>query len=265
MVAALSSQRASDLYRAGLGLVFTDARGRIVFVDNRFLNLVGELEAGALVGKPLNAVIHVANEAIRALIQDIAHSGYVHERQLTIVRGDGAPVETICTGVATYDDRKAFIGADLTLRDPSQASPNEPATHSDVLGARIQQIEAEADAQAAQYEILAQLYFTSLVSSIQVLLGRMGGPRVQATVEDIVNQRSAKGGWSIGLKGGHFIIVASGVPVEAYHTLLDEVLDYGRNVIGGKMLAYEMRAVDEHMKPETQTIADQYGLREWVG
>jgi hypothetical protein len=98
---------------------------------------------------------------------------------------------------------------------------------------------------------------------MQVLLARMGGPRVQTTVEDIVNQRAAKGGWPIQLKGGHFVITAGSVPAEAYQMLLKEVIDYGRNIIGGRLLTQEMRALDAQMKLETRDIADQFNLRDW--
>src|SRR5512138_1871209 len=179
MVSMLSTPTSSNFYDPGLGLIFTDAKGRIVFADNRFLALVGQPEAGRLVGQPLDRVINVARDAIGGLIQDIAHAGYVHERTLTIQRGDGYLMQALCTGVASYDDRNAFIGADLTLRDPQHATAHQAVTHHDVLWNRIQHIEAEADAQATQREVLAQLYFTAQISTIEVLLGRLGGPRIQ--------------------------------------------------------------------------------------
>jgi hypothetical protein len=235
-----------------------------VFVDNKFLSLVGQSEARKLVGQPLDTIIQVAHEMISSLMQDIARAGYVHERPLVVTRGNGEQIETLCTGVASYDDRKSFIGADLTLRDPGQVSPRQIATHHDVLGARILQIEAEADTQAAQDEILGQLYFTALITTVEVLLGRMGGPRIQETLENIVNQGADLGRWPIQIKGGHFVISTSGVPPEAYHILLQGVVDYGRNIVGARLLSWEMRALDDQMKPETRDIAAAMGLRDWL-
>lgn len=252
------------MYDPGLGLIFTDAKGRIVFADNKFLALVGQPEARRLVGEPLDRVVNTARDAILNLIQDIAHAGYVHERTLTIQRGDGLLMQALCTGVASYDDRNAFIGADLTLRDPQHATVRKQATHHDVLWSRIQQIETEADAQATQREVLAQLYFTAQLSTIQVLLGRMGGPRVQQYVEDFVNQASTANTWPIQVKGGHFVISASTVPELAYAALLRGVMDYGSAIIGARMLAHEMRALDAQMKQETCEVAAQLGMRDWL-
>jgi hypothetical protein len=264
MVSILPSPTSSNVYDPGLGLIFTDAKGRIVFADNRFLALVGQPEARKLVGEPLDRVINVARDSIGGLIQDIAHAGSVHERTLTIQRGDGYLVQALCTGVASYDDRNAFIGADLTLRDPQHATTHQMVTHHDVLQTRIQQIEAEADAQATHHEVLAQLYFTAQISTIQVLLGRMGGPRIQQYVEDFLNQASAGNKWPIQVKGGHFLITASSMPDAAYAALLRGVMDYGSAIVGLRLLVHEMRALDGQMKPETCEVAAELGLRDWL-
>lgn len=262
MTTVWQSGRSSDVYRSGLGLVFTDARGRIVFADNSFLALIGLGEARKLVGEPLHKVIRVGTEAISAMMNEIASSGYVHERPLTITRDDGGQVDTICTGIATYDDQRVFIGADLTLRDPALAAPAPPATHTDVLGARIQQIEAEANTQAAEDDMLGQLYFAAAVSAVLVLLGRMAGPRVQQAVEEIVNQTAARGSWPVQLKGGHFVIGATTIPPEGYRAMLQEVIDYARNIVGQRLLSHEMQALDGQMKPAAQQIAQQSGMRQ---
>ena len=54
------------------------------------------------------------------------------------------------------------------MRDPRNATVHQTATHHDVLWTRIQQIEAEADAQATHREVLAQLYFSAQISSFYV-------------------------------------------------------------------------------------------------
>jgi hypothetical protein len=261
MFATMSSGKHTAGHPSGLGLVFTDARGRIVFVDNSFLELVGQGETHRLVGEPFHKAIRATQDVVVGLIREIAQLGYVHEHPLTITRETGEQIETVCTGVATYDDQNIFIGADLSLRNPSFASPAETATHSDVLGARIQQIEAEADQQIAEDRLLAQLYFTAQAGALLILLGRMGGQRVQELVEEIVNQRASSAGWPIQIKAGQFVIAPTGLPDEAYRTLLSAMIEYGRNIVGGRMLQQELRAVDALMKPAAQQVAEQAGLR----
>lgn len=263
----LSSQ--SSLQRPGfpgstLGLIFTDARGRVVFVDNKVMSLLGQVDTGRLVGEPLHSIVRVAFDVINNLLTEIARTGYVHEQPLVITRSDGTRVETICTGIASYDDQHVFIGADLTLRDPSAVAPAQLATHGDVLGVRIQQIEAEADAQIAQDELLAQLYITALIGAVQVLLARMGGQRVSEAMESVLNGRAAKAGWPFKLTGGQFVINTVDLAPEAYRALLDEVIGYARNVTGSRLLFQEMRALDEQMTTAARDVASHFGMRDWA-
>lgn len=267
----VSSSR-SVLSDPGMGLVFTDARGRVVFVDNKVLALLGQLETGRLVGEPLHRIFQVAFEVVNGLLTEIARTGYVHERPLVITRSDGTQIETVCTGIASYDDQHTFIGADFTLRDPATAAPRAPATHGDILGVRIQQIEAEADAQVASADaqvaegtLLAQLYFTALLGAVQVLLNRMGGQRVSDAMEGVVNKRAAQSGWPVRLADGQFVLDPANLPEEAYHTLIDEVVGYARNVTGSRLLFQEMHALDEQMPPSARENAGKLGLRGWAG
>src|SRR5512139_1603485 len=65
-----------------LGLVFTDARGRIVFVDNKAMSLLGQVDTGRLVGEPLHTIIRVSFDVVSGLMTEIAQGGYVHDRPL---------------------------------------------------------------------------------------------------------------------------------------------------------------------------------------
>jgi hypothetical protein len=264
MLSSQSTPSHSGFQASDLGLIFTDARGRVVFVDNRAMSLLGQVEAGRLVGEPLHSIMRVAFDVINALLADIARTGYVHERPLVITRSDGSRFETMFTGIASYDDQHTFIGADLTLRDPAALASTPLTTHGDVLGVRIQQIEAEADAQIAEEVLLAQLYVTALISAVQVLLARMGGKRVSEALEGVLNGRAVQAGWPFKMAGGQFIIDATNLPSEAYRALIDELIGYARNVTGSRLLFQEMRALEEQMTTAARDMASQFGMRDWT-
>jgi hypothetical protein len=277
---------------APLALLFTDARGRIVFVDNNFLEMLHYETASSLVGTPLNKVAGIEASALSSLLQDVARTGYVHERPLALHGPGGTSLDVLCSSVATYNPEGEFIGVDMTFHDAADATLEDDTApvHGDVLQSRILQIHAEAEARAqaqadeaeaharlqadealaraanqanqrAQEEqILRQLYFTAQVNALQVLLARMGGPRVHATLEESLNKSAAKNRWPIRILGGQ-ITIGDNMPVEGYQTLLGSVVDYGANVVGRAWMLQEMKAVDLRMDARTREIAEQAGLR----
>lgn len=259
----------TDSHGAALCLVFTDARGRVVFADTNFLELVGQDDTMSLVGEPLHKVLGATPQNISELITAVARLGYVHDHMIEVHGIDMEQLSIICTGVATYDDRGAFIGADLTLCDVTHFAPTDAhiVDHGDILSARIKAIQGEADRQRVEEEeTFAVSYFTAQLSALQVLLGRMGGPRVREVVETLVNEAAEKHSWQIQIHGGHLNVKGEGLPhLEAYTALLDLVVDYGTSIIGQQAIVREMQAVDGQMTDHLREMAGQAGLRHWLG
>jgi len=268
MTAASPLRRSLDPMAASLGLVFTDSRGRVVFGDSHFLDLIGPDKAGTLVGKPLHQIMGADHQDVSSLISDIGRAGYVRDKRLSVTIQRGEQQIVACSGIATYDEQGGFIGVDLTLRDPDHTAHPDLMldTHGDVLNARIQQIEFEAETHGVEQNMaLANLYFTAQVSALQVLLGRMGGPRVAEALEDQINGSAAKRQWPIQIKGGRFVVELTKTPPEAFRLLMAELFEFASGVIGQRGVVEEMKLIDVHMKPETQAVAGQVGLRDFLG
>lgn len=253
---------------AALCLVFTDARGRIVFADSNFLELLRQGDTSSLVGEPLHKALRVEPQKVGELITAIARVGYIRGHKIESQDVGGEPLNMACTGVATYDDQGSFIGADLTISDVTHfvSSDVHIKDRGDILSARIKAIQGEAEKQwVEEEETLALGYFTAQVSTLQVLLGRMGGPRVREMVETLVNQTAHQRSWPVQLRGGHLIISGIELPVDAYAVLLEQVFDYGVSIIGQQAIVREVQAVDEQMTDHLREMADQVGLRKWLG
>ncbi len=250
-----------------LALMFTDARGRIVFVDANFMQLMGYGRDESLVGEPLYKIIGLEQPRMAELMQEVARTGYVHEHPLAVRGPNGDAVKVLCSCVATYNERGEFIGADMTLHQghASTQQSGEAPLHGDILQTRIQQIQVETEARKAQEEeARLQLYFTAQMNALQVLLARMGGPRIYATLEASVNQLADKRKWSMRMQSGHIILDEKGLPPEAYAALLKEVVDYGCNIIGRPPILAEMRAVDAQVGETVREAAGVAGLRQWI-
>ena len=101
--------------------------------------------------------------------------------------------------------------------------------------------------------------------AIQVLLGRMGGPRVREMVETLVNQAAQRHGWSVRLQGGHLSVSGGELPLSVYVVLLEQVVDYGASIVGQRAIVRELQAVDARMSAPLREMAGQVGLRKWIG
>lgn len=257
----------SSLPVSGLrvGLLFTDALGRVVFLDNQVLALLGQVRAGELVGEPLHIVFGISQSAADALMTEIARNGYIHDQPLVITRPDGTQVEMICTGIANTNDRHIFIGADFTLGEPNAVALEKPTTHGDILAMRIQRIEAEAAAQhIAKDAVQAHLYISGLIGAVHVLLARSGGQRIGQALENTVALRALKSSWPVKFTGGSLSITSPYLPPEAYRALIDEAIGYARGIVGEQLLLQEMHMLDAQMGPEARDVAGQFGMRDWT-
>src|SRR5574341_632378 len=106
-----------------------------------------------------------------------------------------------------------------------------------------------------------ELYFTTQIGAIRVLLARMGGPRVADTLEAALNKRARDNHWPMTISLGEVILDDNRLDGAAYRALLEEALDYAANVIGRRVAQAEMQTVDGHINGETRDVAEQAGLR----
>jgi hypothetical protein len=244
-----------------LALLFTDADEQILFVNDELLKIIDCPEAGAVVGEPFHQALGVDHKLVSQLMQDINQIGYVHDWPLELHPTTRSPLEVLCTGVAAYDDRGGFIGADITLRDPVLAGvPETPFTHhKDALHARIKQIQSEVETLEDRSSL--QLYFMAQAYALEILLARMGGPRVCRTLDGIANRIIDKRSWPIRVKDGAFTFEKPDLPPDVYATLLVGIAHYAADVIGARMVAAEIQAVDEQMDPHLRDVARQAGLQ----
>jgi hypothetical protein len=247
-----------------VALVFTDARGHVVWVDNGFLSLMAYPEAVGLVGLPVHRVLGIDPQDAAEMLQDVARSGHIHERPMVLHSADGESISVLCSGVATRNPDGEFIGADIALFDAASTSVDGVAArdHSDVLQTRIDQIQAESElGKASKEQVLLQLYFTAQINMLSVLATRLGGPRIHAVLESLVNKMAAREGWAVRLHGGQITLDERGLPAEGYASLLKEIASYASDLIGRSPVLEEMRAVDARVGENARQSADQAGLR----
>jgi hypothetical protein len=232
-------------------LLFTDMQGQVIFVNSLLLKMVNRAESDArsVIGKPLHEVLGIGPDAARGLVQDVARIGRLYNRGLDLQGPDGAALPVLCTAEATYDEKGDCIGADLSLRaamDSAAVSLNW----------------ATPDRLDTSERTYLQLYFSSHVNALRVLLLRVGGPRLGQTLDRILNETSTRNGWPVQVTDGKVEVNALKAETHVYHGLLAKAVAYGVKVIGPKMVERQMKLVDEQMGQVSVDLATRMGLRE---
>jgi predicted Ser/Thr protein kinase len=233
-------------------LLFTDIQGQVIFVNGPLLRLVNRAEADvrSVIGRPLHEVLGIPSDAARSLVQDVARIGRLYNRGLDLRAGDGKTTPVLCTAEATYDEKGDCIGADLSLR----AAVDAAATVLD--GAKTPN---RLDTGERTY---LQLYFSSQVNALRVLLLRLGGPRLGETLDRILNETSVRNEWPVQVKDGKVEVDILKAETHVYHALLAKAVAYAVKVIGSKMVERQMNLVDEQMGQVSIDLANRLGLRE---
>ena len=233
-------------------LLFTDIQGQVIFVNNFLLKLMGrgEGEIRSLIGRPVHEVLGIRPEAARLLIQEVARIGRVYSRAIDLRDHDGKTISVLCTGEATYDEKGDCIGADLSFRSPNEA-----------FAAALVGKATSMDTGDRSY---LQLYFTSQLDALRVLLLRVGGQRLGQTLDRILNEASQRNGWPIRVTDGRVEVDTLWAETHVYHALLAKAVHYAQGVIGPKIVERQMRAVDEQMGERSRDLANQLGLRELI-
>jgi hypothetical protein len=244
-------------------LLFTDAWGRVVFVDRNFFHLLGERSVGSLVGEPLYRVLNVERQAISDLLNDVAQAGYVQGRTLRVQDASGRSLSLVCSGVATYDDKGTFIGMDVTLHPPEAQRLRETSIHGDIIFTRIRQIQAEVEKRRHhQQQMMLQTYFTAHINALYILLGRMAGPRVCNSLQESLNRLASQNGWQVSLSDG-IVTIEGEMEASTYRVLLAEAVSFSVSVVGRRLVAHEMSAVDAQMDARLLEVAEQAAMREF--
>lgn len=243
-----------------LGLIFTDSRGQVVFVDYYFLRLIHANDADQIIGGALHHALGIDPQVAGQYLKDIVRDGFIHPFPLEIKPVSGSPIQVLCAGVATYNDRDELIGIDISLFDLADAEmPETQVTHHhDVIGAHIQGMQLGT---AVPVQAYAQLYVRAQIGGLQILLARMGGPRIRDTMNALLRKMIMQHQWPMRIEAGQVAFDEEEVDPAAYSTLMTEVVRYAANVIGRRMVFQELRTVDEQMDSEVIDAVRPLGLR----
>ena len=232
--------------------LFTNSAGLAVFADRPFMTLLSYPETFAVVGKPLYQVLGIEQVLAQQLFDQLRKAARLEERLLEVRNANGLPLRLVCSGVASVDAAGKFLGADFRLRPASVFAEEADAT---IVRVSIDQ-DPEID------NMFLQLYFTTRVKALYVMLGRLIGPQVNDRLDRLINDTAKKNNWNVKILGGLFTADVATTPVQVYKTLLKDTQTYAENLIGQRMVARGLAGVQSQLHPGVLSLASRYGLYE---
>ncbi len=233
-------------------LLLTDAGGAVVFADSAFNLLINRFSARAIVREPLYRVMGIDMDAAGLLLRDISRAGQVIGQPLDLHNVLGEAIHVLCNGLATYDERRKFIGADLIL------TPDGAAT-----AAHVPSSERHAPPGSAEHEAY-QAYFQAVVTVLRDLVERIGGKRLGSDLGNILNETARRNSWSFSSNNQAYVVEAGGNEAEVYRALLARAHTYAASIIGDHLVVKGIQKLDSRFSAGALSMIDRAGLRELV-
>jgi serine/threonine protein kinase len=213
-------------------LLMTNMLGQVIFVDQSCLKLLKRhySDARLIIGKSLAEILGIPAQVTEKLLKDVSKSGRLDKYPLEIKDTKGTTVQVVCTLVATRDDKGGFVGADITLR------PVADANRSDFIT-----VEKHLDTKDESYY---QTYFQAQLKMLWELAVQLGGKKLGANLDRIINETAQRNVWAISLQNGDATIELRTADVDVYRALLAKAVAYVVNIVGKQAIVKGMQRVD---------------------
>ncbi len=234
-------------------LMMTNMLGQVIFLDHPCLKLLkrSQNEARTIIGKPLHEVLGVPSKTTDQIIKDVSKNGRVEIQPLDIKDTRGKTIPVACSVLATYDDKRAFVGMDITLR-PIAATPDVQ------LVIEYPSTEQHLDSKEESY---IQTYFVEQIQALYNLLLQLGGKRVAKNLENIVNETAQRNVWPVTIQDGKAQVQLKSTDVDIYRALLAKAITYAASVVGERIVNREMHKVDDRMDARIIQFVKELRLR----
>jgi hypothetical protein len=225
-------------------LLMTNMLGQVIFVDQACMKLLKRhhAEARHIIGKSLTDVLNIPAKEADQLLKEVSKTGRLDKRPLEIKDTKGVLVQVLCTVVATKDDKGGFIGADITLRPIADSARSDFVT-----------VDKRLDTQEETYY---QTYFQAQIMTLWELAVQLGGKKLGANLDRIINETAQRNVWAIAVQDGQTKVEQRSAATDVYRALLAKAVAYVVTIVGKKAVAKGMQSVDQRTDPR---ILEQVG------
>ncbi len=218
-------------------LMMTNMLGQVIFVDQTCLKLLKRHYADArhIIGKSMSDVLGLPPKDVDQLLKDVSKAGRLDKRALEIKDSKGAVVQVLCSIVATRDDKGGFVGADVTLHAIADSGRSDFIT-----------VDKHLDTKDESYY---QIYFQAQIKTLWEMAVQLGGKRLGANLDRIINETAQRNVWPISLQDGQATIELRSAHADVYRALLAKAVAYVASIVGKQAVTKGMQRVDDRLDP----------------
>lgn len=233
-------------------LLMTNTLGQVIFVDQPCLRLLKRHhnEARAIIGKSVHEVLGLDRQVTDQFIQQVGKRGRVGEERIDIKDAFGTTISVLWSATATQDDKNAFVGADITLKPIQDVIVN---TND------FQTVDKRVD---TTDESFMQTYFTSQMQALRDSMVQLGGKRLGANLDKIINDTAQRNVWPVTMFDGRINIELQSNNPDVYRALLSKGIAYAVGLVGKKMVMKSMQNVDKQLDASILKVVDQLKIYE---
>ncbi len=242
-----------------LGVVYTDTKGKVIFVNRHFVQMLKVGESGTTLGRPLWEALGVEKQAALHLL-DVKRATDRRELIVEYVRPGGLPVYILCASEAAFDNAEAFIGVNISLEYLIDVQTPDAEFVCKVADPGVIAQAPEKETEQATPHLLDE-FFVAVMTSLQVLLARLAGPRIRGSLEALVGEMASANGWAVRIEGSQIVVASADIGAEVYEALLTEALSYSVEVVGRRLVAHEIQNAYRQLPQPVLEIANESGLR----
>lgn len=206
---------------------------------------------GSVAGKQINQVLNTEFERFQKVLDEIARKGFAGLDNLVLLNGDGEAVPARLSGVANYDERGRYNGADiiLTVRVKDEA----PQSTEDSL---------EPQTAGNLDEKLVEAFVVEKIHTLYMITVRFGGINVAKSLQRTVNTNAQQLGTSIHMDGPNLVLDGQSHEhnLEIYHKLLRTAINYSISITPITVISRLIEKMECELDPELIEAGKRAGL-----
>jgi hypothetical protein len=204
-----------------------------------------------IVGKTLHEVLTISPKIVEKLISDLNRTPQVSIPHLEIRDAQGNINFVDLSAIATYDAKKKFVGADITLHSAIDINQGE---------VKIDFVDSEEYLNTTEESFL-QNYFNIQLAGILDLLVQMGGTKLRSNLQMILNETAERNSWPFVINENKFGIDVRSANADIYRALLAKAVAYADTVVGDRVVRKHIQAVESKIDAQTLRVAENLRLR----
>jgi hypothetical protein len=226
-------------------------------------------EGSDVTGEPFYKALKVSQKTAELLLDEIRKKGQLSDRLVELT--ELTPLNTLVSisGVATYDQNGSYLGANVMLRKVAKADPKVSTQERMAIVTDVRPVpkvqETDMEAGFLEHKMFVELYFTTHIRAMYVLMGRLVGLAANKNLDKIINTIASERQADVNVENGLFISDITTVDYETFRIVLSEVINYAVNVIGQRMVLREIQSIDAQMHPGVLQLATEAELVGLIG